>query len=69
MKYSRMPWHCQRQPELRLPGTLIGSLDESIDKDAEALWAVEIEHRSAEIDAGEVQLVPRTQVGERLFRA
>lgn len=52
-----------------IAGTLIGSLDESADENAETLWSVEIARRVAEIDAGKVQLVPWTEVRTRLFEA
>jgi putative addiction module component (TIGR02574 family) len=52
-----------------IAGTLIGSLDESTDENAEALWSVEIARRVAEIDTGHVQMVPWTEVRKRLFEA
>lgn len=52
-----------------IAGTLIGSLDESADENAEALWSVEIARRVAEIDTGRVQLVSWTEVRRRLFEA
>jgi len=47
-------------PEARaaLAGTLIDSLDESVDKDAESAWEAEILMRLKEIDEGRVKLVP-----------
>lgn len=52
-----------------IAGTLIGSLDESADENAEALWSVEIARRVTEIDTGRVQLVSWTEVRRRLFEA
>lgn len=47
--------------------SLIESLDDDADDDAEALWAAEIARRVAEIKAGEAQLIPWTEVRRRLF--
>jgi putative addiction module component (TIGR02574 family) len=52
-----------------IASTLISSLDESADEDAEALWSVEVARRIAEIDSGRAQLVPWSEVRERLFEA
>ena len=52
-----------------IAGTLLGSLDESADEDAEALWSVEVARRIAEIDAGRVRLVPWTEAREHLSEA
>ncbi len=41
-----------------LAGSLIDSLDEVVDEDAEAAWAVEISHRLQELDSGAVRAVP-----------
>jgi putative addiction module component (TIGR02574 family) len=47
-------------PEARaaLAGTLIDSLDETVDTDAESAWEAEIVMRLKEIDEGKVNLVP-----------
>ena len=47
-------------PEARaaLAGSLLDSLDESIDKDAESEWVAEIALRLKEIDQGKVNLIP-----------
>jgi len=47
---------------------LIESLDGLADPDAEEVWAEEIEHRVAQIERGEVQLVPGDQVFANLRR-
>ena len=47
---------------------LIESLDGPADPDAEEAWAEEIEHRVAQIERGEVQLVPGDQVFANLRR-
>ena len=41
-----------------IAGTLIDSLDETIDQDAESAWETEIISRLKEIDEGKVQLIP-----------
>jgi putative addiction module component (TIGR02574 family) len=41
-----------------LAGTLIDSLDETVDRDAESAWEAEIITRLKEIDEGKVNLVP-----------
>ena len=47
-------------PEARaaLAGTLLDSLDESVDRDAESAWEAEIAMRLKEIDEGKVTLIP-----------
>ena len=47
-------------PEARaaLAGTLLDSLDETVDRDAELAWEAEIVTRLKEIDQGKVNLVP-----------
>ena len=47
-------------PEARaaLAGSLIVSLEDQVDEDAEQAWAEEIARRVAEIDSGKVKLVP-----------
>ena len=47
-------------PEARaaLAGSLIDSLDEPLDLDAESFWEAEIAARIREIDEGEVTLIP-----------
>ncbi|MFQ5800053.1 MAG: addiction module protein [Bacteroidota bacterium] len=47
-------------PEARaaLAGSLLDSLDQEVDEDAEAAWQVEIDRRLRELDAGSVKLVP-----------
>jgi putative addiction module component (TIGR02574 family) len=47
-------------PEARaaLAGSLIDSLDEPLDLDAESAWEAEIAARIQEIDEGKVTLIP-----------
>lgn len=41
-----------------LAASLLESLDETVDADAEATWAAEIARRIQELDSGAVQPVP-----------
>jgi putative addiction module component (TIGR02574 family) len=41
-----------------LAGSLIDSLDDTVDPDAESVWAEEIARRLEEIDRGKVKTVP-----------
>ena len=41
-----------------LAGSLIESLDESVDEDAEAAWAEEIARRVRDLDSGEAKTIP-----------
>jgi putative addiction module component (TIGR02574 family) len=58
-------------PEARaaLAGTLLDSLDETVDKDAEAAWEAEILLRLRDIDEGKIDLMPwseaRTKISGR----
>jgi putative addiction module component (TIGR02574 family) len=56
-------------PEARaaLAGSLIESLDESVDTDAEAAWESEIRKRIAEIDAGTVETIPWSVARQRIL--
>ena len=47
---------------------LIESLDGPADVDVEEAWRVEIEHRVAQVERGEVELIPGGEVFERLRR-
>ena len=51
-----------------IAGSLIESLDDDApDEHAEELWSAEIARRIADIDAGRVQLVPWSDVRQRLL--
>lgn len=50
-----------------LAGLLIESLEGEPDPDVEAAWAVEIERRVAELEAGTVKSIPWEQVRQRLL--
>ena len=52
-----------------LAGLLIESLDAEVDDDAEAAWAVEIERRLADFDAGKVKTIPWEEVRAQLHRS
>ena len=51
-----------------LAGSLISSLDEEPEEGVEEAWGVEIARRLAEIDSGEVKLVPWAEARLRLKR-
>jgi putative addiction module component (TIGR02574 family) len=55
-------------PEARaaLAGTLLDSLDETVDKDAESEWEAEIVMRLKEIDEGKVNLIPWAEARARI---
>ena len=55
-------------PEARaaLAGTLLDSLDETVDRDAELAWEAEIITRLKEIDEGKVNLVPWAKARARI---
>jgi putative addiction module component (TIGR02574 family) len=58
-------------PEARaaLAGSLLDSLDQEVDPDAEAAWRDEIRRRVKAIDAGEVQLVPWDEARRKIFES
>jgi putative addiction module component (TIGR02574 family) len=55
-------------PEARaaLAGTLLDSLDETVDRDAESAWEAEIVMRLKEIDEGRVNLIPWAEARARI---
>jgi putative addiction module component (TIGR02574 family) len=55
-------------PEARalLAGSLIDSLDETVDDDVEAAWNAEIARRLTVIQGGHIALVPWAEVRRRL---
>jgi putative addiction module component (TIGR02574 family) len=58
----------QLPPEARaaLAGSLLESLDDVVDPDAEAAWAAEIERRVEQIDSGAVKLEPWSEVRNKI---
>ena len=55
-------------PEARaaLAGTLLDSLDQSVDRDAESAWEAEIVMRLKEIDEGKLNLIPWAEARARI---
>jgi putative addiction module component (TIGR02574 family) len=55
-------------PEARaaLAGSLLDSLDEPLDLDAESAWEAEIVARIREIDEGKVTLIPWAEARARI---
>jgi putative addiction module component (TIGR02574 family) len=55
-------------PEARaaLAGTLLDSLDEAVDSDAESAWEAEIVMRLREIDESKVNLIPWAEARARI---
>lgn len=55
-------------PEARaaLAGTLLDSLDETVDRDAESAWEAEIVMRLKEMDEGKVNLIPWAEARARI---
>lgn len=52
-----------------LAGSLIESLDESVDEDAEAAWAREIERRVQELDRGTVRTIPWSEARRMILKS
>jgi len=55
-------------PEARaaLAGSLLDSLDEPLDRDAESAWEAEVASRVREIDEGKVTLIPWAEARARM---
>ncbi|MGB6068108.1 MAG: addiction module protein [Desulfomonilaceae bacterium] len=55
-------------PEARaaIAGSLLGSLDQTLDEDVEAAWEEEVFLRLKDIDGGRVNLVPRAEARRRI---
>jgi putative addiction module component (TIGR02574 family) len=55
-------------PEVRaaLAGTLLDSLDDTVDRDAESAWEAEILLRLKEIDEGKVRLMPWSEARTKI---
>ena len=49
-----------------LAGTLLDSLDETVDRDAESAWEAEISVRLKEIDEGKLNLIPWAEARARI---
>jgi putative addiction module component (TIGR02574 family) len=57
-------------PEARaaIAGSLLDSLDQTVDENAELMWEKEILLRLKEIDEGKVKLVPWAEARRRISR-
>jgi len=55
-------------PEARaaLAGSLLDSLDQEVDEDAEAAWHTEIDRRLRELDLGTVKPIPWSEARRRI---
>jgi putative addiction module component (TIGR02574 family) len=55
-------------PEARaaLAGTLLDSLDDTVDRDAESAWEAELLLRLKEIDEGKVKLMPWSEARTKI---
>lgn len=49
-----------------LAGALLESIEPAPDENVEAAWHEEIDRRLRQIDAGEVEMIPWTEVRQRL---
>jgi putative addiction module component (TIGR02574 family) len=49
-----------------LAASLLDSLDSDVDEDAEAAWAIEVNRRVTELDAGAVKTIAWAEVRRRL---
>jgi putative addiction module component (TIGR02574 family) len=49
-----------------LAGSLLDTLDETVDEDAEASWQTEIAARIEQLDTGRAKTIPWTEVRRRL---
>jgi putative addiction module component (TIGR02574 family) len=50
-----------------LAGSLIDSLEDEVDEDAEQAWNAEIARRLAELNSGSTTTVPWSQARRRIF--
>jgi putative addiction module component (TIGR02574 family) len=50
-----------------LAGSLLDSLDEEVDEDAETAWQLEINRRIEDLDSGKVNTVPWSEARRRIF--
>jgi putative addiction module component (TIGR02574 family) len=60
--------HLPENERAELALAMIESLDGPADAGVEEAWQIEIERRVAEVERGEVQLIPGAEVFERLRR-
>jgi len=52
-----------------LAGSLLESLDETVDEDAEAAWAEEIARRVRELDSGKAKTIPWSEARRMILGA
>ena len=50
-----------------LAGSLLDSLDQEVDEDAETTWQLEINRRIEDLDSGKVKTVPWSEARRRIF--
>jgi len=50
-----------------LAGSLLDSLDQDVDEDAETAWQLEINRRIEDLDSGKVKTVPWSEARRRIF--
>jgi len=50
-----------------LAGSLLDSLDETVDQDAEQAWEAEIARRIEDLDSGRVKAVPWSEARRRIL--
>ncbi len=55
-------------PEARaaLAGSLLDSLDQEVDEDAETAWHAEIDRRLRDLDSGKVKPIPWSEARRRI---
>jgi len=51
-----------------LAGSLLDSLDQEVDEDAEEAWKLEIDRRLRELDSGSVKTIPWSEARRRISR-
>ena len=56
-------------PEARaaIAGSLISSLDDSVDEEAEAAWEEEIRKRLVDLDSGIIETIPWSEARKRIL--
>lgn len=57
----------KQPPEVRVAGTLIESLEGTVDERAEEFWAIEIRRRLDDLDAGVVKTVPWSEARRQIL--
>lgn len=51
-----------------LAGSLLQSLEDKVDPDAESLWAEEIQRRIADMDSGRTRFVPWSEARKAILQ-